>query len=135
MHTVWKFETARFLIELDIEPVEGFAYDGDDEDGSIQAALYSGEFIAFDSMVSVTLKGVGTIGFDSLGSSVYRSGEESEFWTAHRDSDPMNRNCTAMRAARGANACIGHYFPDMVHAAIAQARSALCSAPRMRCAA
>jgi hypothetical protein len=140
MRTVWKFETARFIVRLEIEEDSPFTYDGDDEDGETQRMLDSGELVAFDSLVSVDLKGSGTIATDSLGGSVYYANAIDEFWTAHRDSDPMNRNCEAMRAAAsaaspGVRAAIGHYFPDMVREACRQARKALCSAPRMRCAA
>jgi hypothetical protein len=34
----------------------------------------------------------------------------------------MNRNCSIMRAARGGNVCICHYFPGMVAEAINAAR-------------
>ena len=46
----------------------------------------------------------------------------------------MNRNCTIMRAARGGNVCIGHYFPSMVHEAISEARKTLASTPKLRSA-
>jgi hypothetical protein len=134
MQTVWTFETARFRVALQTEETPGFQYGGDDEDGETQAALDSGEFVAFDSRVVVEFEGV-EIGADQLGASVYAADSVSEFWTAHRDPDPMNRNCSEMRAARGSNVCICHYFPDMVRQAISEARAFLCNAPRMRCAA
>jgi len=37
----------------------------------------------------------------------------------------MNRNCAPMRAARGDNVVVGHYFPQMVRQAIADARRTL----------
>jgi len=72
------------------------------------------------------------IGADLLGGSVYKSGEESDFWTAHRDPDPMNRNCSIMRAKAGKPVAICHYFPEMVRAAIAEARDHLADIPTMR---
>lgn len=136
--TVWTFETARFAVELHIAQDYGFQYDGDDEGGETQAKLDSGEYVAFDSRVVVKLDGR-TIGADHLGSSVYGADEVSEFWTAHRDADPMNRNCSifrdAMRAKTGHESSICHYFPDMVAQAIADARATLCASPRIRCAA
>lgn len=132
--TVWRFRTKRFTVALQLSEEPGYRYDGDDEDGETQAPLDSGEFVAFDSRVIVYLDGE-EIGSDSLGGSVYAADSVAEFWTAHRDPNPMNRNCSEMRAAHGGNMCIGHYFPDMVSEAIRQARAFLCSAPRMRCAA
>jgi hypothetical protein len=119
--TKWQFRTKRFRVVLTLERDHGYQYDGDDEDGETQAKLDSGEFVAFDSRVVVELDGE-EIAADSLGGSVYEDGRESEFWTAHRDADPMNRNSSIMRAARGHNCVICHYFPDMVRTAIAEAR-------------
>lgn len=118
--TKWKFRTKRFRVELVLERDPHYRYDGDDPDGETQAKLDSGEFVAFDSRVVVELDGE-EIGSDSLGGSVYADGEESDFWTSHRDSDPMNRNCSIMRAVNG-RCVICHYFPDMVRSAIAEAR-------------
>jgi hypothetical protein len=134
MQTVWSFDTARFSVALEIEEIDGFEYDGDDENGETQEALDSGAFVAFDSRVVVRLDGE-EIGADYLGSSVYAADSTSEFWQAHRDANPMNRNCSIMRAASGDNVCICHYFPDMVREAVKAARAFLCTAPRMRCAA
>lgn len=132
MQTVWTFKTARFVVALAIEESPGYQYDGDDENGETQAALDAGEFVAFDSAVTVSLDGR-EIAADYLGASVYAADDVAEFWTAHRDPDPMNRNCEAMRAARG-NCSICHYFPSMVSEAIAQARDALSHIPEMRAA-
>ncbi len=132
--TVWSFETARFRVTLDIAEEFGCQYDGDDENGETQAALDSGEYVAFDSIVRVYLDGR-EIGADGLGGSVYTANEVSEFWTAHRDKDAMNRNCSIMRGKRGDNVVICHYFPDMVRIAVAEARKALSSVPPMRDAA
>lgn len=131
--TVWKFETARFRVEFAIAYDYGYKYDGDDENGETQAKIDSGEYVAFDSRVRVLLDGR-VVGEDHLGGSVYAQGEESEFWTAHRDRDPMNRNCSIMREAKGGNVCICHYFPDMVSSAIGEARKTLSGLPKLRAA-
>ena len=119
---VWKFETANFTVQLKLEQDYGYQYDGDDEDGETQAKLDSGEYVAFDSTVEVIWHGI-VIGSDSLGGSVYDSNETEEFYTAHRDSDFMTRNCSLMLKARGQNVAICHYFPDMVKSAIKDARA------------
>jgi hypothetical protein len=131
MRTVWSFNTSRFAVSLQVEIDYDYQYDGDDEDGETQAALDSGEYVAFDSRVVVELDGI-EIASDSLGGSVYAADSMDEFWTAHRGADPMNRNCSIMRAERGANVVICHYFPDMVREAVRSACDYLRSIPAMR---
>jgi len=133
--TVWSFKTARFTVELQIAEDYGYQYDGDDENGETQAALDSGEYVAFDSRVVVKLGSI-SYGSDYLGGSVYAANEVEQFWTAHRDSDPMNRNCSILRKTHpaGPNITICHYFPDMVRQAIAEARALLANVPHMRAA-
>lgn len=131
-YRAWKFRSGRFVVSLYIDQDYGYQYDGDDPDGETQAKLDEGEYIAFDSTVSVSLDGK-EIGSDHLGGSVYAVDDMADFWTAHRSADPMNRNCSIMRAARGGNVCIGHYFPDMVRNAIKEAHAYLCSVPKVRC--
>lgn len=126
---VWVFNTDRFKITLDIELDYGYVYDGDDPDGEVQQKLNDGDYVAFDSIVTVYCDDM-EIASDSLGGSVYAYDEMSDFWTDHRSADPMNRNCSIMRAARGGNACIGHYFPDMVSQAIKDARRYLANVRR-----
>lgn len=131
--TVWKFETARFSVRLEIEQDYGYRYDGDDENGETQANLDNGEYIAFDSRVVVDMDGQ-EIGSDSLGGSVYDSNDYSEFWTAHRTSSAEYRNTLAQKAQ---NRVICHYFPDMVCIAVKAARqkvAAMKSPPRLRAA-
>lgn len=133
---VWTFNTERFCISLEIE-VESYPhYDGDDEDGEIQRQLDNGSLVQFDSRVVVELDGV-EIASDHLGASVYDPRTADEFWTAHRDPDPMNRNCSIMRASHpaGPNVSMCHYFPGMVREAIREARKHLAKCPKMRNAA
>ncbi len=129
--TVWSFVTARFRITFAIREEPGYQYDGDDEDGETQSKLNSGEYVAFESRAAVYFDGE-MIGADYLGGSVYSADTVSGFWTAHRDPNPMNRNCSLMRAAQGDNAVIGHYFPDMIAQAVKAARHHLAVAPRLR---
>lgn len=121
--TVWTFKAGRFLISLELERESGFRYDGEDEDGETQGQLDSGELVAFSSTVTVELDGQ-EIGRDSLFGSVYARDSVADFYSDHRSADPMNRNCSAMRAERG-NVSIVHYFPSMVSEAIAAARAAI----------
>ena len=135
---VWHFKTDRFDVALFVKRDRNYTYDGDDENGETQEAIDSGELVAFDSVVRVNLDGE-TIAENWLCGSVYRADDVPEFWTAHRDPDPMNRNCDAMRLARGgstdARVSICHYFPGMVSEAIAEARehvAAMVVPPRLR---
>lgn len=129
--TVWKFKTRHFTIRLNIDEEQGYRYDGDDEDGEIQRKIDDGEYVAFTSCVSVEMNGQ-EIASDYLGGSVYGEDSYSEFWTSHRSPDFMNRNCSLMREAKGQNAMIGHYFPDMVRRAIADARKYISDIPTLR---
>ena len=124
MQTMWKFTIGRLTIRARIES----CYDLDlswCETGETAAKLDSGEWEAFDTRVTVELNGR-VIGEDSLHGSIYEN--PADFFSDHRGADPMNRNCTIMRAAwRGegnpdAKVSICHYFPDMVRQAIAEAR-------------
>lgn len=121
--TVWSFKTKRLEIALKLERVHGYKYDGDDEYGVIQAKLDSEEYVAFDSEVTVTLRATGDIiGRDNLGESVYDYETVADFYTSHHTSGDDGRNTLALREK---NACICHYFPDMVQNALNEARRAL----------
>jgi hypothetical protein len=117
--TCWTFETARFRVVLTLEPDIYYSdYEGEE----------LGEYdVAFNSEVTVYFNDV-AIGSDSLYSSVYPDDHVKDFWTAHRDPQPMFRNCTTMRAAHGDNVIICHYFPSMVRQAVKQAREFLATA-------
>lgn len=119
--TLWKFRTKRFLVRLEFDRDYRYQYDGDDPNGETQAALDSGELVAFNSKVAVYLDGE-EIGADYLGGSVYARDKISEFYTAHRCSDPENRNTLAQKAQ---NRVICHYFPGMVLTALNIARDEL----------
>ena len=128
--TVWTFKTARFLVSLAIAQDYGYQYDGDDPDGETQAKLDNGEYVAFDSRVTVELDGR-VIGEDNLGGSVYGANECSEFWRAHWNSAAKYRNTLAQKYR---HCVICHYFPDMVAQAVAEARATLANRPKLRVA-
>lgn len=130
---VWKFETKRFRVTAAIREYETYEYDGEDENGETQRKIDSGEFVAFECRVMVEVDGY-NIGSDYLGGCVYDANQIKEFWTAHRDANPMNRNCSIMRAARADNVVICHYFPDMVRIACGYAREFLAGMPKVRTA-
>ena len=118
----YEFNTARFSIRAYVEP-ELMAPDFDDDE--TMADIEAGRVEWFAVSVEVS-KNWHVIGRDHLGGCAYSS--VSEFFTAHRDADPMNRNCSLMRKAMGGNRAIRHYFPSMVSEAIADARRTLCDA-------
>lgn len=132
---VWRFETARFIVTLEIEQQANYVYDGDDEDGETQQQLDNGELVAFDSRVRVRLvsplakEDPIVIGVDHLGGSVYAGDGIDEFWRAHWGSPASGRNTLAMKAQRRV---VCHYFPDMVRGAINEARTFLRTMPVTR---
>lgn len=119
----WRFRTKRFTVSLYLKRDWGYQYDGDDAGGETQEKLDSGEYVAFDSTVEVELDGE-VIAHNTMSGSVYAADEVAQFFTGHRDIDPMNRNCSIMRAAHpaGPNVSICHYFPGMVSEACEDAR-------------
>ena len=129
--TVWTFETARFRIELRAHDCESPDLSWD-EDGSVADGIHDGDLIIFDAQVVVLLDGC-EIASDWLGQCIYRSMDD--LIGGHRDPDPMNRNSTLMRAAKGSNVIICHYFPSMVREAVRETRLVLGSAPQLRSAA
>jgi hypothetical protein len=120
--TPWQFETARFRVELRIYPCENDPADSFDMPEDVEA-VRNGDVAWFDAAVCVIDKETGArFGRDSLGCCAYRDAEE--FYTSHRDRNPMNRNCSIMRAAHGSNMNICHYFPGMVAEAVKDVRNA-----------
>jgi hypothetical protein len=120
----WTHETARFLIALHIEPEEMDPADSFERDDDIEA-VRNGEVEWFSASVEVYGPEGELLGRDTLGGCAYDS--VRQFYTEHRCADPMNRNCSIMREARGSNVVICHYFPDMVRNAISEARKAIAS--------
>lgn len=119
---IWRFDTARYTVALevapeDMDPADSFEFPEDIE------AVRSGAVEWFTARVAVYRDGA-EVAADYLGGCAYRTFEE--FYTSHRDPDPMNRNCTLMRAAHpaGPNVTICHYFPGMVAEAVRMAREA-----------
>lgn len=121
METVWTFETANYKIALEIAPEEMDPADQFSEEADIEA-IRCGRVAWFCARVSVYKNGH-RVGCDTLGGCAYY--KVSDFYTDHRDSDPLNRNCSIMRKARGDNVSICHYFPSMISEAIADARKTI----------
>lgn len=116
--TIYRFKIGRFEVRLNIQP----AMDLDlswDETGETAERIERGELIAFDAQAAVFLNGA-LIGADYLSGNIYESAQD--FISGHRDPDPMNRNCSIMRAERGENVAVCHYFPGMIREAIREAR-------------
>lgn len=136
MQTMWQFNSGRFTIMAQIEPCDSLDLSWD-ESGETRDDLESGALEAFNTRVSVWLNGA-IIGENWLCESIYS--DPAEFFAGHRGADPMNRNCSIMRAAwRGegnpdAKVSICHYFPGMVQEAIADARRWLAGAGIARAA-
>lgn len=127
--TLWEFNTARFAVRCTAEE----EWDCDlswDDTGETAEKINSGEWCIFCAKVAVLLDGR-EIAADYISQCIYA--DPSEFVTAHRDPDPLNRNCTIGKAARD-GAFICHYFPDMVSIAIGEARKALANVPTLRAA-
>lgn len=135
---VWSFETARYAVRAYVEPEEIDPADSFEFPEDI-AAVRNGDVAWFAVTVEVVQLRFGktkggryardgaVLGWDNLGGCAYAS--TAEFFHGHRDPDPLNRNCEAMRVARGgspdAKVSVCHYFPSMVREAIANARERL----------
>ncbi len=126
-NAVWSFETKRFLVTLEAEPETMDPADSFQFPEDIRM-VRDGSVAWFCAVVRVYHRANPrhnwqAIGSDYLGGCAYK--DVREFYTSHRDADPMNRNSSIMRAARGSNCCICHYFPSMVSEAIGAARTTL----------
>jgi hypothetical protein len=121
---MYRFDIGRFSIRAEISPCHDVDLSWDDT-GETREKLESGAWEAFDTCVSVRLNGI-EIGANYLGQSIYE--DPQGFFSEHRDADPMSRNCSVMRAAKGDHVCICHYFPGMVSEAVREARDWLASA-------
>lgn len=124
----WRFETARFRIALETRDEPDYPEDHFDDRATVEL-IQDGQLEWFMARVVIYLDGL-EIESDHLGACCYET--MAEFFQSHRDPDPMNRNCEAMRAVKGANAVVCHYFPDMVAQAIRNARAKLANVPRVR---
>ena len=117
--TEWSFTTNRFTVTLDIHPCEDDPEDFFEFEEDVEA-IRSGDVLWFDARVRV-------YGLDTILAEEHLCGNSydtiEDFLTGHRDADPMNRNCSLMRAEKGDNVCICHYFPDMIRCAISDARN------------
>lgn len=123
---IWQFDTPNFRVCLFVEPENVNPADHFSDKRDIAYARRGGAHW-FHATVAVYFgddsDNLELIAWYSLGCCSYRSFKD--FYAGHRDPDPMNRNCTIMRAARGDNVVICHYFPGMVSQAIGEARAAL----------
>ena len=119
--TLWSFKIGSIEVVLEAYPEEMHPADSFEFQEDFDAVL-NGDVAWFAAVVNVYKIGH-IIGSDSLGGCAYKTVEE--FYTSHRDPNPMNRNCSIMRKARGEKVSICHYFPDMVRQAIADARQTL----------
>lgn len=98
---MWEFKTANFRVVwmVNDSPWPDLSWD---EDGDVEEGIRSGRLVVFDSTVAVYFQGT-LIGMDGLGGSIYE-------------------NAADFRDHFG---CKGSYFPDMVRAAIEEARQFL----------
>lgn len=118
MKTLWQFRTARFCVTWDISPSSYPDLSWDDT-GEVREKLTSGEWVAFDSQMTVTFDGV-EIGTDYLGESIYAN--PADF-----------RDHFGIRVKSREHGCTyGSYFSDMVREAIREARAHFSKMPRMR---
>lgn len=127
---LWRFDTLRYSVAFwpmdeDSDPADSFEIEED-----IAFARSGNPAHWFCAVVGVfkrdeesadVVSGMPTdedfvlVDYDTLGGCSYRSFKE--FVEGHRDRDPLNRNCSLMRAQRGDNVVIGRYFPTMVREA------------------
>lgn len=119
---MFRFETENFTITATIQRSE--QPDTSWLNKGQMLSYYAERLVFFDTTVEVRKNGH-VIGVDTLCESSCYAGHENEFFTGHRDTDPMQRNCSVMRAAKGENVMICHYFPSMIREAIADARRTL----------
>lgn len=118
---IYRFETARFAIVCIAEPEEMDPADSFCTDDDVAFAREDDPAHWFCAVVQIVdLAGGAVLGRDSLGGCSYNSFDE--FVSSHWRSSPDGRNTLAMKAK---NTCVGHYFPDMVRTALAEARETI----------
>jgi hypothetical protein len=128
---MFRFETANFVVVATIQP-DSDVDTSYDETSETRDNLASGEWQSFGTVVTVTTRDGIELGCASLWGSIYAN--PRDFFHDHRDANPLNRNCMAMRAAHGGNVSICHYFPDLVREALRDARNTLHTLPKLRAA-
>lgn len=128
--TVWSFETANFLVTLDVAPEEMDPADSFEFEDDI-TAVRDGRVEWFQARAAVWLVESGAmIGADYLGECAYEN-IRRDFVESHWRAPADSRNTLAMRAQNRA-AC--DYFPGMIRAAIEDARRAVALVPKLRTA-
>jgi hypothetical protein len=118
---MFRFETANFTVIATIleDNDADLSFDETDE---TRDNINSGEWQCFGTIVTVYHKGI-ELGSDSLWGSIYAN--PADFFKEHV-------GLAAKSRADGRN--YGSYFPGMVREAIAEARKALASMPKLRAA-
>jgi len=119
---IWNFATPNFTVRVDALPEEDWDLSWDDT-GEVCSGLISGRYVGFCARAQVIDSDGNVLATDYLGNCIYASLQD--FASGHRDPDPLNRNCSLMRQARGQNMIICHYFPDMVRIVCDKARTTL----------
>lgn len=117
---LWRFDTARLSVTFHATDEDMHPADQLDDPRDVEFACSGDPAHWFCAWVVVWDEDDRPVAWDSLGGCSYNSFRE--FYTSHRDPDPMHRNCTLMRAARGDNVVICDCFPSMVREAVRAAR-------------
>lgn len=116
---IWEFRTRRLSVALEVEPDDCDPADSFEFPEDVEFANSGDPWAWFYARVVVRDREGNELGDDSLGGCSYRSWED--FYAAHRDADPANRNCAATLQRH----TICHYFPSMVREACRRARATL----------
>lgn len=120
---LWRFETANLTVLCEALPEDMDPADSFDMQEDIDA-VRSGAVDWFCARVRILHNETGAeLASEYLGCCAYTRAQD--FVTGHREDGPLNRNSSLMRAARGANVVICHYFPGMVAEACREARQNL----------
>lgn len=114
--TMRTFKTKNFAVIVDAieEDSPDFSFD---DTGETAEKVESGEWRCFTARVRVLLHGR-EIGSDYLGNCIY---ESLDTFMDHKECGKQNRDY----AAQGKEGRCGSYFSDMIHNAIAEARTEL----------
>lgn len=115
---IWQFKTKNFTVRVTAETENELDISWD-ETGEVREKLDSGEYVAFCAKASVAFRGA-EIGTDYLGNCIYSDVKEFR--------DHVGLAIKSREDGRN----YGSYFPDMVKAAISEARDALSDMPSIR---